>query len=171
MQGSNMKYLVVVLSVFLLSSCSSSMDPREGGFIGGVAGIQSGSYERQLQNKERQVVGLNATSRTLKAESVRLNKQLKYYRQTESVEIKKINSLSKRVNALKNQVRYHSKYQRGNQNKINMSKRKLAAIKLEVNKLSARQRRSTLNNKSVNRDLTNKINKLKKELDLLSKSI
>lgn len=163
-----MKYILFLPFVSLLVSCSSSVNPSEGGFFGGVRGIQTGAYEKQIETRKNKISQLTASSRSLNKESRMLDAKLAQYRGVEQNEIKRIDSLNIKVNILKNEIRYLSRNQNGNQNKINRTKYKLRTIKSEVYQLSEKQKRLSSQNSSTNKTLNKKIEKLKRELDQLS---
>jgi chromosome segregation ATPase len=46
-------YVCLFVGILLVAGCAISNDPRQGGFISGVAGLTSGSYQTRVDEKER----------------------------------------------------------------------------------------------------------------------
>ncbi|WP_076997220.1 hypothetical protein [Variovorax sp. KK3] len=49
---------IVLLPPAVLGACQVSQDPRDGGFISGVAGITSGSYQQRIDTREGELRSL-----------------------------------------------------------------------------------------------------------------
>lgn len=165
-----MKHLFLILLFLLLTSCAS-IDPREGGLVGGIVGIQSGAYDKQKRSLENRVSQSEKSRNSLLAESRRLDAELAKSRRAERYEIQRVNSISKRVAVFRNRVRLLSKDQSGNKIKLTQTKVEINQTRNEINTISQRQRNLDSANKRTNRELTVKINKLNKELELLANSI
>jgi hypothetical protein len=68
---SGFRVVGVVLSATLVAGCASE-NPREGGFIGGVAGLSSGTYDERIYARQGSLEGLKAARTDLESEQVGL---------------------------------------------------------------------------------------------------
>ncbi len=64
--------IAMLVGSVLLVGCATSDNPREGGFFGGVQGLNSGAYDKRLQEREESLERLNAMKRELKTEQAGL---------------------------------------------------------------------------------------------------
>ena len=69
-----MKTPLVLITAFGLSACVTSSDPADGGFINGVSGIASGTYQNRIDEKQTAVTAGNARTAELQAELAQLTK-------------------------------------------------------------------------------------------------
>jgi vacuolar-type H+-ATPase subunit I/STV1 len=61
--------------IFLfLSGCTTSTDPRTGGFFGGVKGISTGTYEERIQEREKRLELLRSLEQEIQHEKEHLQK-------------------------------------------------------------------------------------------------
>ncbi len=60
-------FLIGILFIFL-SGCTSSSDPRTGGFFGGVHGLATGSYEERIQEREQRLERLRSLEQEIQHE-------------------------------------------------------------------------------------------------------
>jgi chromosome segregation ATPase len=67
------KLLCLTASTLLLGACATTDNPREGGFFGGVQGINSGAYDKRIQEREDSLQRLNAIKQELGTEQARLS--------------------------------------------------------------------------------------------------
>lgn len=68
-----MKILYLLMVVWLLSGCSSN--PKEDGFIGGVAGIMGGGYDRRREQKEAELGAAQQERAGVQAQNNKLKTQ------------------------------------------------------------------------------------------------
>ena len=62
----NGRILTTVSLLAALGGCASApTDPREGGLIGGISGLQTGAYEGRVREREDRLEQLRATQRAL----------------------------------------------------------------------------------------------------------
>ena len=106
---STLNHLAVAAAVAALAGCANlSTDPREGGFLGGVSGLNSGAYEARVVEREDRLAQLRETQRGLESERT----QLETHRSdvdrqvaAERVRVKKLDAdvvgLEKKVGTLK----------------------------------------------------------------------
>lgn len=98
----------MLFGVAVLSGCANvSTDPREGGFFGGVSGINSGAYDQRIRERDERLAQLRETQRGLEQETSQLEAHKSATaRQVEAdrARVHKLNAdvaaLDKRVNAL-----------------------------------------------------------------------
>ncbi len=66
LRGLGGSVLISVLLGGLASGCQTvSSDPREGGLLGGMSGLQSGAYERRVQDREARLAEMRAVQQDL----------------------------------------------------------------------------------------------------------
>jgi chromosome segregation ATPase len=46
------KLVILMILTAIISGCATSSDPRKGGFIGGLMGINSGAYDSRIQQRK-----------------------------------------------------------------------------------------------------------------------
>jgi len=71
----SLKLLTIIFLVGFLTACAISNDPRKGGFIDGVVGISSGSYDARLQAKNRELERRQNVNQQLIEDSKTLDRQ------------------------------------------------------------------------------------------------
>ena len=96
----------VFLSVLslLASGCASSSDPREGGFLGGVQGLQSGTYEERIRTREESLNRLRALQQDLDAEQAELEGQKADLEEELALERQSLAALDREVSRLEQSV-------------------------------------------------------------------
>jgi len=70
-----MKNLTILTAAGLLLAACASDNPREGGFFGGVAGINSGNYDRRIEEREQSLQRLNSIKQELGEEQAQLHSE------------------------------------------------------------------------------------------------
>jgi predicted nucleic acid-binding Zn-ribbon protein len=68
------RWLAAGLAGLLIAGCASE-NPREGGFLGGVAGLSSGKYDERIRTREDSLMGLKQARTELESEQVGLESQ------------------------------------------------------------------------------------------------
>lgn len=58
---------VFLAGVVLLSGCVTSTDPSQGGFINGVSGLSSGTYDQRIQTKQNELSSIEQANARLEA--------------------------------------------------------------------------------------------------------
>lgn len=66
--------IAAALSAIMVVGCASE-NPREGGFIGGVAGLSSGKYDERIYSRQDSLEGLKAARTDLESEQLALETQ------------------------------------------------------------------------------------------------
>ena len=98
-------YLVGVAGLGIgLSGCASSSDPREGGFFGGVRGLQSGAYEERVQDREARLERLRAMQQDLDAKQTKLEKEKAGLKKEVALERQRLASLQQNVAGLQQEL-------------------------------------------------------------------
>ena len=117
----------------LLGACATSTDPREGGFFGGVSGLNTGAYEQRVRDREANLAQLRETQRSLNEETRALEseKSAVYQRvEADRARVRKLNTdiaaLDKRVSALGSQQGADQKRVKELQTRLDDLKRKSA---------------------------------------------
>lgn len=70
------KPLIITGVALGLAGCVTSEDPSEGGFFNGVSGINSGTYDARVAEREQSVAEAEARNEALSAEQARLSAQI-----------------------------------------------------------------------------------------------
>ena len=91
--------LLFALAIFC-SACASSTDPREGGFFGGVQGLQSGAYEERVQSRADSLNRLRDLQQELDAKQAKLDNQKKTLEETIDLERQSLAALEQEVAGL-----------------------------------------------------------------------
>jgi len=63
--------LAALLTVLLSGGCVTD-DPKQGGFIGGVIGLSSGNYQRNVEERQTRLAAIQSIGRDLTAEQQQL---------------------------------------------------------------------------------------------------
>lgn len=94
-----------LLALGLIGGCATApTDPREGGFFGGVAGIQSGAYEARVQEREERLERLRAVQSELAAEGRELDSQQQTREQQVAAERARLSRMNREVSDLSRTV-------------------------------------------------------------------
>ncbi len=91
--------LLFALAIFC-SGCASSTDPREGGFFGGVHGLQSGVYAERVQTREESLNRLRALQQELDVEQAELEGQKASLEKELALERQSLAALDREVTGL-----------------------------------------------------------------------
>ena len=70
-----MKSLLLLTATFGITACTTSGDPAAGGFVSGVSGVASGSYQQRIEAKEASVAEGQARTAELQAELAAASQQ------------------------------------------------------------------------------------------------
>lgn len=162
------KMLLILIVAFSTVSCSTSVDPREGGFFAGVSAIQSGAYKKDIIKREKQVNSLSNYSKSLDAESMRLDAELARLNNLEKSEKQRLKSIDAQIQRVTNKVRSLSRNQNNKKLTISMQKRNLAIINSQISNLSQQLKQSKSNDVRLRKNLNKKLDSLMKEYRLLS---
>ena len=84
--------------------CASSTDPREGGFFGGVQGLQSGAYEERVQSRADSLNRLRSIQQELDAKQAQLDNQKKTLEEEIDLERQRLTALDREVTRLEQGV-------------------------------------------------------------------
>jgi chromosome segregation ATPase len=69
------KFITLTVATLVLSACATTDNPREGGFFGGVQGINSGAYDKRIEEREDSLQRLNAIKQELGEEQAHLSSE------------------------------------------------------------------------------------------------
>ncbi len=70
-----MKTPLIIAAALGLTACQTSSNPADGGFINGVSGLASGTYQQRIDNKQTAVAAGQARTAELQAELAAVTKQ------------------------------------------------------------------------------------------------
>ncbi len=98
-----MKKLLSLLLVVNLVACVSN-DPRQGGFFGGVAGLNNGNYDKRVAERQQTLANVQSMHQSLQTDNARLQQQ----RNVKLSELRRakrqLASLNKDMRQLKNRI-------------------------------------------------------------------
>jgi Skp family chaperone for outer membrane proteins len=105
MNGSGMDRLFAsLLAGVLLAGCASE-NPREGGFLGGVAGLSSGAYEERVRTRQDSLVAVKEANRDLESEQSALESQKAASARKVQAERRKLKQLATDTQRLSDKVK------------------------------------------------------------------
>ncbi|WP_299426046.1 hypothetical protein [uncultured Shimia sp.] len=94
----------VVFSVCVLSACETSDDPADGGFVAGVAGITSGTYQSRVDTLEAQAAAEQARNVDLKRQINAAEADLSYQQSKLKVQLASTQGVSRQLSKEANRV-------------------------------------------------------------------
>lgn len=130
----SMKLVLVLGSACLVSACATTDDPREGGFVSGVQGLSSGTYERRVRDREDNLARLRAVQDDLKQETTGLDAQKQQRQKLLDEEQRKLASLNKDVKALEKKLAALSKEQGTSDKRVAELDKRLRELKGQLSK-------------------------------------
>jgi septal ring factor EnvC (AmiA/AmiB activator) len=113
----------------IICGCASSTDPREGGFFGGVHGLQSGAYEERVQSREDSLNRLRALQAELDAEQTALAAQKGSLEQEIALERQCLAALEQEVSGLEQSLNSYQADDARKKKQINDLQSRLAELK------------------------------------------
>jgi chromosome segregation ATPase len=126
---------VAVLAALGLVACAApSSDPREGGLVGGIAGLgSSGAYQERVRTREERLAALRATQESLEGERRALEASQREWEAQLAAERAQLEQLDAELAALSEQVD-------GLMTQRAASDTRLAALRERLGRLQAAQR-------------------------------
>lgn len=101
-------FMMIGLGLCVVGCSTLSDNPREGGFLGGVMGIESGAYDRRIEERQRNLDALNQAQRQeaglqsgLLAEKTEAKSALEQLRRQSDGLNREISALNKKISAQK----------------------------------------------------------------------
>ena len=99
-----MKRASIVISLFsvgLLIGCANQpTDPREGGLLGGISGLQTGAYDARVREREERLESMRAIEQQMAAERTDLDAQRATRQQQVAAERRRLSELNTEVASL-----------------------------------------------------------------------
>jgi chromosome segregation ATPase len=120
--------LLFALAIFC-SGCASSTDPREGGFFGGVQGLQSGAYEERVQSREESLDRLRTLQTKLNAEQSALGTEKRSLEEEIALERQNLIDMEQEVVGLEQALDTYQAGDSQKQQQINKLRSRLAKLK------------------------------------------
>jgi hypothetical protein len=103
-----MKRASIVISLFsvgLLIGCANQpTDPREGGLLGGISGLQTGAYDARVREREERLESMRAIEQQMAAERTDLDAQRATRQQQVAAERRRLSELNTEVASLSKTV-------------------------------------------------------------------
>lgn len=125
------------LAILLLGGCATTDDPREGGFFSGVAGINSGTYDRRIQDREQHLQAERDENYRLQDQSRRLEQEKADKQRVVLNERQKLSKLNRDVKSLESKVAGLSKQANVSAQQVQEAQRRTEELKQHI----ARQQR------------------------------
>jgi chromosome segregation ATPase len=98
-------FVVSLFSVGLLVGCANQpTDPREGGLLGGITGLQTGAYDARVREREDRLESMRAIEQQLAAERTDLDAQRATRQQQVAAERRRLAELNTEVASLSKTV-------------------------------------------------------------------
>lgn len=69
------KLVIIIVSVVSLTACAVSQDPSQGGFMGGLVGLSSGTYETRVQQRQDELNRQQNVNQVLREQSKALESE------------------------------------------------------------------------------------------------
>jgi chromosome segregation ATPase len=121
---------MVTLGVAVLAGCATvSDDPREGGLLGGLSGINSGAYDARVAEREERLQRLRETQADLDAETGQLEAQRSAMRRQLQADQARLQKLDADVTALQKKVDELTVDQGQDQQRVNELQSRLDGLK------------------------------------------
>jgi len=110
------RVIAFTLFTMILTACSTTDDPRQGGLISGVANLENGGYERRVESLRQRANRARSENIRLSQKNQQLNQQLKkdsqnlariksdISRTSQQMVVLRRNILSKKTNQYKNKA-------------------------------------------------------------------
>ncbi len=120
------------LAALLLAGCESNPDPAQGGFISGISGLGSGSYQDRLDQKEAELAAAEAERTALEEEAaIAESERSRLSSQVDEAE-RRLTTLGHDIAKLDKQIAEASRQRQ-------LSDEEFAALKAEVRDLQLAQ--------------------------------
>jgi len=132
---------LLCLSIFILSACTASKQPRKDGFLGGLSGIATGKYESDLSSKEKALADRKHFLEEANADNEKLASKLK--------------ELEKQENKYKTQVAKNKKIIAELEHSIQNYKKKASLLK---------QKTESNNSQTVKKETDKQLNALHEKI-------
>ena len=95
---------VFLVTGFLTGCANQPTDPREGGLLGGIAGLQSGAYEARVREREDRLEQLRQIQEGLETDQYELERQRTERERAVAAERARLDALSAEVSRLSDSV-------------------------------------------------------------------
>ncbi|SMP34787.1 hypothetical protein [Shimia sagamensis] len=130
---------LTTLPVCLLSACVTSDDPADGGFVSGVAGITSGSYQARVDSLEAQATAEQARNADLSRQINAAEADLSYQQSKLKTQLATTQGVSRQMSTKVNRVISYASPAQNSDAKLSDLQRTIAEAKslsLELAQLS-----------------------------------
>lgn len=129
---------VMIVGVALLSGCANvSTDPREGGFFGGVSGLNSGTYEARVRERDERLAQVRETQRSLEDETSALEAQKSATASKVEADRVRVQKLNADVAALDKRVSTLSAQEGADKKRVKELQTRLDTLKRDMSKQSS----------------------------------
>lgn len=130
------KLMIKIVLIVALSGCAVSNDPRQGGFLGGLHGLTSGTYDKRLQQSREELNHQQTINTGLKEESVKQEKVSQEWEIKLASEQQRLDEMKKSLSSLETDVNRLKAKSAKQKSEVNVLKNK---IKDQVRRLKSQQ--------------------------------
>lgn len=155
---------VVLLLVLGISGCATNPDPAKGGFIDGLAGLSSGTYQARVDQRQQNLDQMRQASTQLEAQNRDLQQNLASSKATEQSYRAQLAQLQGDLTGLESQLRKAKAQSQAKAAQKKDIERKLADLKAKTQTMQ-------IQGGSNEAALQNELNKLKGEKETLKQQI
>jgi chromosome segregation ATPase len=124
--GGKITFLLALATI--LTGCVVSSDPREGGLIGGLAGLHSGVYDYRVRQREEQLAGQQNANRDMADQALGLEREVQSRDRVLAEEQQRLAKIKGDVSRLESDVNHLN-------TRSSRMKKEVAALKRQVDDL------------------------------------
>ncbi len=136
----SIRVAALTAALWLAGCANMSTDPREGGFFGGVSGLNSGAYDERLREREARLAQMRETQRALETETGQLQARKSAVHQQVRADQIRLNQLNTDISGLEQKVGSLSRQQGADPKRAAELKTRLETLKRQ-----STQQQSALN--------------------------
>jgi len=99
------KLLTIVVSAVILTACTVSSDPRQGGLVGGLHGLSTGAYDARIQQRQEELTRQQSANQGLKEQSEALEREAQEQQIELAAEQKRMIKMEENLSSLEENVK------------------------------------------------------------------
>lgn len=134
----NVRHWGAILAPLVLAACAVSDDPHAGGFIGGVSGLSSGSYDRRVQERQDATSALQAENEALERRAKEVQARREAVSKDRETAMSRLASLQGDLTSLKQKLADAKKSKLASSTTLDKLRTDLTALELENRDVGAK---------------------------------